>query len=138
MKLSTSLGIISILFLTSACISSGLTASTHRTDVQLNRANYRILATNISGEASSDALFGASFGFGVAANQVALIPLSNSRSLYQGAMKNMWTSFEAAHGAIGNRRLALINFRYDSKALNTFIYTKVTVTVAADIIEFQE
>jgi hypothetical protein len=137
-KLSISFGIVSLLFFASGCMSSGLTASTHRTDVQLSRANYRIVATNISGKASSDALFGASFGVGVAGNQVALIPLSSSRSLYQLAMKDMWASFETAHGAIGNRRLALVNFRYDSESLNAFIYTKVTVTVVADIIEFQE
>lgn len=128
--------IIAFFLLLSGCVSTGLTASSHRTDVQLSTGNYKIVATNISGEASSEALLGFSAGFGMASSQFAIIPISDNRALFQQAMRDMWSKFEATHGSPANRKLALINFRYDSESLNTFFYTQLTVTVVADIIEF--
>lgn len=128
----------SVALLLSACSATGVTASTHTTNVQLNRANYRILATNVSGQASSEALLGVSVGFGMAASQFAIIPVSNDRALYQKAMNDLWAKFEATHGSPNDKKLALVNFRYDSESLNTFLYTQLRVTVVADVIEFTE
>lgn len=123
--------------LLSGCASTGLTVSSHLTDVQLTGANYRIIATNVSGEGSADAVLGVSLGVGFGTSQVALIPLKKSRRLYNTAMKNLWDSFEAQHGPVANRRLALVNMRYDSDALNLFVYTKVNTVVTADVVEFE-
>jgi hypothetical protein len=57
--------------------------------------------------------------------------------LYKTAIQNLWATFEAAHGKAENRRLALVNVRYDSESVNIFFYTKVTTVVVADVVEFQ-
>lgn len=123
--------------LISGCASTGLTASSHLTNVQLHDANYRVVATNVSGEASSEALLGFSIGIGFGATQVALIPLDKNRLLYGTAMKSLWDNFESKHGPVVNRRLALVNMRYDSDALNLFFYTKVSTVLVADVVEFE-
>ncbi|ELR71897.1 hypothetical protein C900_02136 [Fulvivirga imtechensis AK7] len=107
------------------------------TNVELREPNFKIVATNVSGEASSGAVFGVSYGLGMATTQVALIPLSNNRLLYKTAMQNLWNNFESANGKPVDRKLALVNVRYDSESLNLFFYTKVTTVVVADVVEFQ-
>lgn len=119
------------------CGSTGLTASGHVTNVQLSGPNFRIVATNVSGEASSKAILGVSYGLGMTTTQLALIPLSPDRLLYKTAMKNLWSGFETSNGPVASRKLALINVRYDSESLNLFLYTKVTTVIVADVIEFQ-
>ena len=119
------------------CASTGLTAASQLTNVQLGSPNFRIVATNVSGEASVRGVLGFSFGFGMAASQVVLIPLENDRTLYRNAMTNLWENFEAANAAPINRKLALVNVRYDSEALNTFVFTKISAVVVADVVEFQ-
>ncbi|MEQ9377641.1 MAG: hypothetical protein RIG68_20815 [Imperialibacter sp.] len=119
------------------CASTGVTTSGHLTNVELSSPNFRIVATNVSGEASNKGVFGVSYGFGMAASQLALIPLGNDRLLYKNAMKQLWDNFEAANGPVTNRKLALVNVRYDSESLNVFFYTKVTAVVVADVVEFQ-
>jgi hypothetical protein len=133
--ISTSLLAISMLL--NGCASTGLTASNHITNVQLTNPNFRIVATNVSGEASSKAMIGISYGLGMATTQLALIPLTDDRMLYRTAMKNLWSNFEAMNGNVSNRKLALVNIRYDSESLNLFLYTKVTTVVVADVVEFQ-
>jgi hypothetical protein len=120
-----------------SCASSGFTASSHLTNVQLGDPDFRIVATNISGQASSEALLGFSLGLGFGASQVALIPLNKDRLLYGTAMKNLWDKFQADNGPVGNRRLALINMRFDSESLNLGVYTKMTTVVVADVVEFE-
>ncbi len=93
------------------CASTGLTASSHITNVQLTNPNFRVIATNISGEASSKGILGVSYGFGMAATQMALIPLTEDRMLYKIAMKNLWANFENANGRVSNRKVALVNVR---------------------------
>lgn len=126
-----------VLLLFAGCGSTGVTASGHVTNVQLTSPNFRVVATNVSGEASSEAVLGISYGFGMTATQLALIPLTDNRMLYKTAMQKLWSGFEASNGAIANRRLALVNVRYDSESLNLFFYTKVTTVVVADVVEFQ-
>lgn len=136
-KIIVVLQAMALAVLVSGCASTGLTASTHVTSVQLNSANFRVIATNIAGEASSEAVLGVSYGLGIGATQLALIPLTGDRMLYKTAMQNLWTNFEARNGAVANRKLALVNIRYDSESLNLFFYTKVTTTVVADVVEFE-
>jgi hypothetical protein len=131
------LSIIAIVSVLSGCAAAGLTASTHRTDVGLSANNYRIIATNVVGEASSEGILGASFGVGMGASQFSIIPLTPDRTLYKIAMQNLWTNFELKNGSPANRTLALVNLRYDSETLNTFLYTKLKVVVVADVVEFK-
>jgi hypothetical protein len=57
--------------------------------------------------------------------------------LYKVAMKNLWGNFESSNGKVTNRKLALVNVRYDSESLNLLFYTKVTTAVVADVVEFE-
>jgi hypothetical protein len=131
------LSFIVVAALLGGCASTGLTASTHLTNVGLSNNNYRIVATNVSGEASSDGIFGASLGVGMGAAQYSLIPLTPDRTLYKIAMQNLWTNFEAKNGSAVDRTLALTNLRYDSESFNLFFYTKLKVVVIADVVEFK-
>lgn len=119
------------------CSLTGLTVSTHQTNVGLNKNNYRIIATNITGEATSKGVLGVSYGLGIGASQFALVPLSQDRTLYTKAMQNLWANFEIKSGKSIDRTLALVNVRYDSEVLNTLFYTKLKVVVVADVIEFK-
>ena len=121
----------------SGCGTAGIIDSSNLTNVQLSGPNFRVIATNVSGESSSKALLGFSYGFGMAATQLALIPLDENRMRYKIAMEKLWSTFETSHGAITGRKLALVNLRYDSESVNTFFYTKVTTVVIADVVEFQ-
>ena len=120
----------------SGCVSSGLLVSSNITEVELSQANYKVVATSVSGQASAEYLFGASFGIGMYAQAYALIPLDKDRALYKIAVQNLWKNFETTHGKTEGRPLALVNVRYDSEAVNAFIYTKPTLTVIADVVEF--
>lgn len=97
--------------LLNGCASTGLTASSHVTNVQLTNPNFRIMATSVSGEATSNALFGISYGLGIATTQPAIIPLKKDRMLYRNAMGKLWADFEAKYGRVANRKLALVNVR---------------------------
>lgn len=128
---------LALTLILNGCASTGLTASSHVTNVQLTNPNFRIIATNVSGEASSKAILGVSYGLGMATTQLALIPITEDRMLYRVAMKNLWSNFATANGSASNRKLALVNVRYDSESLNLILYTKVTTVVVADVVEFQ-
>jgi hypothetical protein len=138
MKKSISvLMIIVIISFLGGCASTGLTTSTHLTNVGLSNNNYHIVATNISGEASSDGIVGVSLGIGLGGVQFSIIPLSSNRTLYKNAMQNLWTNFEAKNGSPVGRTLALTNLRYDAETLNTLVYTKIKIVVIADVVEFK-
>jgi hypothetical protein len=137
MKKSVSVLVIAIVSSLSSCTSVGLTSSTHLTNVGLSINNYRIVATNLSGEASSKGILGASFGVGMGGAQFAIIPLTKNRTLYKNAMQNLWANFEAKNGSAVDHTYALVNLRYDAETLNTFFYTKVKIVVIADVVEFK-
>lgn len=120
------------------CSNTGLHASTSVTQVQLAKANYKIVATSVSGKAQAEYLFGASFGVGMYNQAFALIPLTKDRALYKLALADLWKNFEEKNGSPAGRNLALINFRYDSEATNLFFYTRPRLTLVADVIEFTE
>jgi hypothetical protein len=124
-------------FLT-GCFSSGAFLSGNVTDVQLKEANYEVVATDVHGSATSGYLFGVSGGFGPSTSTFAVARVSGEGQLYQAALANLWENVESQYGDVKGNDLALVNVRYDVEALNLFIYTRPTLTVRADVVEFTE
>ncbi len=118
------------------CASSGRFNSTNLTNVELSEGNFRVIATNVYGEASTDYLFGFSVAQGGEMQTIGLIPLGDDRLLYKVALENLWRNFEQTHGNIEGRSLALANVRFDSEAVNAFVFTRATISVRADVVEF--
>ncbi len=133
---------LSILFLFmfttlfSGCASSGMHLSSTLTNVELSEANYKIVARSVHGEGKAGYILGASVGIGVYAQVVGLARVSGDKALYGTAMRNLWENFEANHGSVEGRNLALININYDVENLNLLVYTRPRLTIQADIIEF--
>lgn len=136
MILSVSLVSISVLF--SGCFTSGMFTAANITNVELSKGNYKVVATSVLGESQTGYIFGASIGIGMYTQTFAIIPLQKDRQLYRLAMENLWKNFETKYGNPIGRKLALVNVRYDSQALNTFFYTSPKVTIMADVVEFTE
>ena len=121
------------------CASSGRFSSTNLTNVELSESNFRVIATNVYGEASAEYLLGFSVAQGGEMQTIALIPLGGDRLLYKVALENLWRNFEQTHGNIKGRSLALVNVRFDADALNVLgFYTRPKISVRADVIEFVE
>lgn len=71
------------------------------------------------------------------ASTFAIARVEGSGMLYAEALEDLWENYESAHGPVSNQQLALTNVRYDTDILNLFVYTKVKITVRADVVEFQ-
>ena len=121
--------------LTVSCTNSGAFLATNQTNVELGEGNYTLTATGISGEAESAYILGLSYSSGFVANTIAIARVSGSEKLYSEALDNLWLNYEKNHGAISDKKLALTNVRYDADILNLLVYSKVKITVRADIIE---
>ena len=132
------LAALSGLLTLAGCAQSGLFAAGNLTQVQLNQANYRIIATDVSGRAEAGYLVGLSFTSGVATQTLALWRVSGSGHLYKEAMADLWANFTAEHGPVTGRKLALVNVRYDSDNLNLLVYAKPKIALRADVVEFVE
>jgi hypothetical protein len=130
--------LVSVL-LVSACSSSGAFIATNTTQVHLQEPNYNILATNISGMAEVSYVLGASISWGPTTNSYGLIPLGDTPdvSLYNQAQEQLWTNIQQSVGEIENRRLALVNVRYDAQTANFLFFTSAKIIVTADVIEFK-
>ncbi|MEX0684779.1 MAG: DUF6567 family protein [Balneolales bacterium] len=124
------------ILLTTGCTNTGAFLSSNQTLVNLNEGNYSLAATNVNGESEAAYIFGLSYSTGFMANTLALARVEGSSSLYADALENLWANYNEVHGGTANNSLALANVRYDSDILNLFFYTKVKITVRADIIEF--
>lgn len=124
-------------FLLSGCTSSGAFLSANQTIVNLNEGNYVVTATDISGESESGYILGLSYSTGLTANTLAIARVDGTGKLYAEALENLWENYESDHGMITDRKLALSNVRYDTDILNLIVYTKVILTVRADVIEFE-
>jgi len=133
-----SVSLVSISVLLSGCFTSGMFTSANITNVELSKGNYKVVATSVLGESQAGYIFGASIGIGMYTQTFAIIPLQKDRQLYRLAMENLWKNFETKYGNPIGRKLALVNVRYDSQALNTFFYTSPKVTIMADVVEFTE
>jgi hypothetical protein len=133
--------LLALLFTTavlSGCGSTGALNSANITEVQLADNNYEIVATNMKGKASAGYLLGISTGAGNRQIQTfAIARLNGSSSLFGDAVENLWENFRDQYGKVEGRELALVNIRYDTDALNLFVYTKPTVSVRADVVEFK-
>lgn len=124
--------------ITSGCGSTGAFNTASLTEVQLSENNYEIVATNVQGEASAGYILGLSTGvYSRQMQTLAVARVSGSGMIYGEALKNLWNNFRDQYGKVKGRNLALINVRYDTEALNLILYTKPTVSVRADIIEFK-
>lgn len=126
------------MFFLSGCTTSGAFLSLNQTQVNLERANYTITATNVSGYAESGYVLGISYSTGLTATTIAAGRVEGTGMLYKEALEDLWVNYEKDHGTTDGRRLALANVRYDTDILNLLFYTKVMVGVRADIIEFTE
>lgn len=131
------IGVVFVAIILSGCSNTGAFLSANQTIVNLNEGNYSISATNVTGESESAYIFGLSYSTGLAAGTIAIARVEGTGMLYAEALENLWSNFENAGGTARNQKLALANVRYDSDILNLFVYTKVKVTVRADIIEFE-
>lgn len=137
MKKRNQLWLIIVALIFTGCSNTGAFLSANQTIVNLNEGNYTIAATNVTGESESAYVLGVSYSTGLAAGTLAIARVEGSGMLYAEALENLWLNYEAANGTVRNQKLALANVRYDSDILNLVLYTKVKVTVRADIIEFE-
>lgn len=119
----------------SGCTNTGAFLSGNQTVVNLNEGNYMMAATNVTGTSEAAYVFGISYSSGPMANTIAIARVDGTGMLYADAMQNLWENYTSEHGTTDNR-LALANIRYDTDIINLFFYTKISLTVRADIIEF--
>jgi hypothetical protein len=118
------------------CASGGMFTASNITEVQLQKNNFIIVARNVSGEAEAGYLFGSTFSLGMMTNTVAALRVSGTGMLYKEALEDLWKNYEAVHGPVEGKKLALVNVRYDADALNLFVYTRPKVMIRADVVEF--
>ena len=131
------LALLLLVLLLTGCASSGVFSSTNITNVELSESSYRIVATDVAGEATAGYLLGFSAARGSEMQTIALLRIEGDGALYQEALADLWRTFENAHGPVEGRSLALINVRYDAEAANYLgLYTQPTISVRADVIEF--
>lgn len=121
----------------SACASSGSFRSANLTSVELEGANYELVATDVTGTASAGYLLGLSGGSGPRVNVFALARVSGPEALAASATEDLWDGFAEQHGPAEGRRLALVNVRFDVDALNLILYTRPTLHVRADVVRFE-
>lgn len=125
-----------VVIMAAGCTNSGAFLAANQTNVDLREANYTLTTTDIYGEAEAEYILGVSYSTGLAANTIAIARINGSDKLYSDALKSLWQNYESNHGQIGDKKLALVNVRYDSDIINLLLYTKVKVTVRADVVEF--
>ncbi len=118
------------------CTSSGAFLAANQTIVNLEDGNYTITATNVTGESESGYILGLSYSTGLSTSTLAVARVEGTGMLYAEALENLWTNFELSGEQVQGQRLALTNVRYDSEILNLIIYTKVKLTVRADVVRF--
>lgn len=131
------LTVLITMILLTGCSTSGAFLSANQTIVNLNDGNYSVTATNVTGEADAGYLLGLSYSIGFATNTFALARVRGTGKLYAEALADLWSNYEKNNGMVQDQKLALTNVRYDTDILNLFLYTKVKITVRADIVEFE-
>lgn len=136
MKNSFSILFIIAALIFSGCTSTGAFLSANQTIVNLEEGNYTIAATNVMGESEAGYVLGLSYSTGLTAATLAIARVEGTGMLYAEALENLWTNFELSGEDVEGQTLALTNVRYDSDILNLIVYTKVKVTVRADVVRF--
>lgn len=132
--------VVGLVLTTTGCATTGSFPSANLTTVELSEANFEVVATDVSGEASAGYLLGISGSFGLSSqtNTLALARVEGDGALYRAALQDLWATFRAEHGEVEGRDLALVNVRFDSDALNLLLYTRPTVSIRADVVEFTD
>ncbi len=133
-----SLALLGASLLLVGCGSTSAFHAANLTEVQLAGDNFEIVATDVTGTATAGYILGVSGGYGGGVSTFAVARVSGSGMLYGEAVADLWRNFEAEHGPVAGRNLALVNVRYDTDALNLIIYTQPTVHVRADVVEFAD
>ncbi len=124
--------------LLSGCTTGGAFLAQNLTNVDLTRDNFEIIATDVMGTAHADYLLGFSGSSGPTSNTLALVRVGGTATLYNDALNDLWRNFQADYGSTEGRNLVLANVRYDTDILNLIVFTKTTLYVHADVIEFNE
>lgn len=121
----------------SHCVSSGGYRPANVTMVELNKGNFSVIATTVSGTSSSGYLIGFVIPSEYNNFAISVTRISGSDTNKKDALKNLWRNFEKEHGAVKERKLGLVNVTYDVEAANWFgVYASETLTVSADVVEF--
>jgi hypothetical protein len=121
----------------SGCITTGAFHSANLTNVTLEDDNFTVVARDVAGEAQAGYLLGLSYGVGSAMQTLALVRVEGEGLLYKEAIENLWNNFEENYGPVEGRKLALVNVRYDTDAMNILLlYTQPRVSIRADVVEF--
>lgn len=124
--------------LVSGCASTGMFPAATLTTVELAESNFRIVATDVGGEASAAYLLGVSVAVGPDLRTLALARIEGEGFLAREALADLWRNFEASNGSVLNRRLALVNVRFDADVLNLLLYVRPRMSVRADVVEFTD
>jgi len=136
-RLSSFIIFLFIIILLMNCSNNGMFVGINSTNVELSGANYEIVATNIVGTSEAGYLLGFSWSMGSVAQTLALARVNGTGMLYKEALEDLWKQYEAEHGSVQGKKVAMANVRYDSEILNLLLYSAVKVFVRADIIEFK-
>lgn len=118
------------------CVTGGAFPAANLTSVELRDQNYTVIATDVVGSASAGYVLGFSAGWGPQMQTLAIARVEGEGQLYGAALEDLWDQFEEEHGPAAGRALGLVNVRFDADALNLILYTKATVWVRADVVEF--
>jgi hypothetical protein len=100
--------------------------------------NFDIIAKDVMGTAYADYLLGVSASTGAVSNTFALVRVGGTATLYNDALNSLWRNFEETYGSTEGRNLVLANVRYDADILNLLVFTKTTLYVHADVVEFNQ
>jgi hypothetical protein len=104
----------------------------------LSRDNFEIIAKDVMGTAYADYLLGVSSSSGTGSNTLALVRVGGTATLYNDALNDLWKNFEENYGSTEGKNLVLVNVRYDADILNLIVFTKTTLFVHADVVEFHQ
>ena len=108
------------------------------TNIELSGTNFDIIARDLKGSAHADYLIGFGTSAGAVSNTFALVRVGGTATLYNDAIKSLWKNYEENYGSTEGRNLVLANVRYDTDILNLLLFTKTTLYIHADVVEFKE
>jgi hypothetical protein len=132
------LGLLICLLPLSGCTTGGAFLAQNQTNVELAGDNFNIVAKDVVGSAYADYLLGLGSSAGAASSTLALVRVGGTATLYNDAVTSLWRNFEERYGSAEGRNLVLANVRYDADVLNLIVFTKTTVYIHADVVEFNQ
>ena len=132
------LGLLTCLLPLSGCTTGGAFLAQNLTNVELAGDNFNIVAKDVVGSAYADYLLGFGTSAGASSNTLALVRVGGTATLYNDAVISLWRNFEENYGNAEGRNLVLANVRYDADVLNLIVFTKTTLYIHADVVEFNQ